>query len=134
MDPSVSALPQLPTITKSSVEQLPQMQSLVLVCEQLLNDYQVIDLSDDPSTTEAGSNSADKSLVNTALLAGIEVLEAECSRLQKSKRKRQHFEIDAVISVDHLVSSFFLCYIFSIFLDQLLTSCSIGAANQMPKK
>ena len=50
----------------------------MLMGEQLLDDYQVIiNLPDNPYTTEAGPSSADESLVSTALLACIEFLEAE---------------------------------------------------------
>ena len=90
----------------------------VLVGEQLLDDYRVIDLPDDPSTTEAAPSSADEGLVSTTLLARIEFLEAECTRLQKSDRKQQHFVIDEIKHDDHLIffnSVSLLCYIF-IFL------------------
>ena len=104
-DPSVSNLPELPTVTESSAEAISTDAEpmTVLVGEQLLDDYQVIDLPDDPSTmtdNEAGpsSASADEGLVSTALLDRIEFLEAECSRLQKNESKRQHFGIDAIIA------------------------------------
>ena len=73
----------------------------VLVDEQLLDNYRVIDLPDDPSMTEAGPSSADEGLVNTALLACIEFLEAECTRLQKSDTKQQHFGIDEIKHDNH---------------------------------
>ena len=96
VDPSsrISGLPQLQTVTELSAETAPTNSEpmTVLVGEQLLDDYRVIDLPDDPSTTEAGPSSADEGLVNIALLARIEFLEAECTRLQKRDRKQQPFE------------------------------------------
>ena len=122
-DQSVSNLPELPTVTESSAEAISTDAEpmTVLVGEQLLDDYQVIDLPDDPSTmtdNEAGpsSASADEGLVSTALLARIEFLEAECSRLQKNESKRQHFGIDAIKHDDHLVSFYTGFPSFAIFL------------------
>ena len=118
-DPSsrISCLPQLQTVTESSVETAPTDSEpmTVLVGEQLLDNYRVIDLPNDPSTTEAAPSSADEGLVNTALLARIEFLEAECTRLQKSDRKQQHFGIDKIKHDDHLISFIQDYYIF-IFL------------------
>ena len=93
VDPSsrISGLPQLQTVTELSAPTDSEPMT-VLVGEQLLDDYRVIDLPDDPSTTEAGPSSADEGLVNIALLARIEFLEAECTRLQKRERKQQPFE------------------------------------------
>ena len=51
-----------------------------------MGDYQVIDLPDNGSTAQA-SSAADQPLVTAALLARIEFLEAECSRLQNSESK-----------------------------------------------
>ena len=81
----------MPTVIKSFAEAIATDNEpmTALVGEQLLDDYQVIDLPNDGSTSE--SCSADQHLVNTALLARIEILEAECSRLQNSERKYQHF-------------------------------------------
>ena len=63
-DPSsrISCLPQLQTVTESSVETAPTDSEpmTVLVGEQLLDDYRVIDLPDDPSTTEATPSSPDE--------------------------------------------------------------------------
>ena len=119
-DPSsrISCLPQLQTVTESSVETAPTDSEpmTVLVGEQLLDDYRVIDLPDDPSTTEATPSSADEGLVNTALLARIEFLEAECTRLQKSDRKQQHFGIDKIKHDDHLISFYTGFPSFAIFL------------------
>ena len=119
-DPSsrISCLPQLQTVTESSVETAPTDSEpmTVLVGEQLLDDYRVIDLPDDPSTTEAGPSSADEGLVNTALLARIEFLEAECTRLQKSDRKQQYFGIDKIKHDDHLISFYTGFPSFAIFL------------------
>ena len=67
--------------TKSLAEVMERVEEpmTALVGKQLLGDYKVIDLPDDGSTTQACS--ADQSLVTTALLAHIEFLESECSRL-----------------------------------------------------
>ena len=50
VDSSVSTLPQLPTVTESSAETMATDAEpmTVLVGEQLLDDYQVINLPDDP--------------------------------------------------------------------------------------
>lgn len=81
---------QLPTVIELPAETAAtDAESItVLVGEQLQDDYQVIDLTVAPSTTKTHSN-----LVSTALLAHIEFLEAECSRLPNSRRKSQHFGI-----------------------------------------
>lgn len=81
---------QLPTVIELPAETAAtDAESItVLVGEQLQDDYQVINLTVAPSTTEAHSN-----LVSTALLARIEFLETECSRLPNSRRKSQHFGI-----------------------------------------
>ena len=114
----ISCLPQLQTVTESLVETAPTDSEpmTVLVGEQLLDDYRVIDLPDDPSTTEATPSSADEGLVNTALLAHIEFLEADCTRLQKSDRKQQHFGIDKIKHDDHLISFYTGLPSFAIFL------------------
>ena len=84
---STSAIAQLPIVIESSAETIATDTEpmTALVGEQLLDNYQVIDLPNDGSTSE--SCSADQHLVNTALLARIEILEAECSRLQNSEMK-----------------------------------------------
>ena len=84
-----------------------------LVGEQLLGDYQVIDLPDDGSTAQACS--ADQPLVTTAILARIEFLEAECSRLQNSESKILHFRIDHIKHDDCLVSFYTGFPSFAIF-------------------
>ena len=93
---STSALAHLPTVTESPAEAMEKDAEpmTALVGEQLLDDYQVIDLPDDGST--AKTCSADQHLVTTALLARIEFLEAECSKLHNSERKGQHFGIDQI--------------------------------------
>ena len=112
-----SALGQLPTVTESPAEAMATDAEpmTALVGEQLLDNYQVIDLPDDGSTTK--DCSADH-LVNTALLARIEFLEAECSRLQNSEQnlKVQQFGIDQVKHDDHLVSFYTGFPSFAIFL------------------
>ena len=94
----------MPTITKSTAEAIERVEEpmTALLGEQLLDDYQVIDLPYDGSTTQACS--VDQPLVTTALLARIEFLESECSRLQNCERKVQHFGIDQIKHDDHLVS------------------------------
>ena len=86
-----------------------------LVGEQLLGDYQVIDLPDNGSTAQA-SSAADQPLVTTALLARIEFLEAECSRLQNSASKILRFGIDQIKHDDCLVSFYTGFPSFAIFL------------------
>ena len=134
---STSALAHLPTVTESPAEAMEKDAEpmTALVGEQLLDDYQVIDLPDDGST--AKTCSADQHLVTTALLARIEFLEAECSKLHNSERKGQHFGIDQIKHDDCLVSFYtgflpllYFRHFFS-FLGQLWTSCSIGVVNQM---
>ena len=113
---STSAIVQLPTVIESSAETIATDNEpmTALVGEQLLDNYQVIDLPNDGSTSE--SCSADQNLVNTALLARIEILEAECSRLQSSERKYQHFGIDQIKHDDYLVSFYTGFPSFAIFL------------------
>ena len=107
-----------------------------LVGEQLLGDYQVIDLPDDGFTAQACS-AADQPLVTTALLARIEFLEAECSRLQNSESKILHFGIDQIKHNDCLVSfytgfpSFTIFLAFFQFLGLLWISCNIGVVNKV---
>ena len=82
----------LPAVTESPAETMERDEEpmTALMGEQLLGDYQVIDLPDDGSTAQAFS-AADQPLVTTALLARIKFLEAECSRLQNSESKILHF-------------------------------------------
>ena len=113
---SILAHDHLPTITESPAEAIERVEEpmTALVGEQLLDDYQVIDLPDDGSTTQACS--VDQPLVTTALLARIEFLESECSRLQNCERKVQHFGIDQIKHDDHLVSFYTGFPSFAIFL------------------
>ena len=107
----------LPAVTKSPAEAMERDEEpmTALVGEQLLGDYQVIDLPDDGSTAQACS-ATDQPLVTTALLARIEFLEAECSRLQNSESKILHFGIDQ-IKLDNCLVSFYTGFpSFAIFL------------------
>ena len=99
-------------------------------------DYQVIDLPDNGSTAQA-SSAADQPLVTTALLARIEFLEAECSRLQNSASKILRFGIDQIKHDDCLVSfytgfpSFAIFWHFFSSLGLLWISCNIGVVNKV---
>ena len=114
---SILAHDHLPTITTSPAEAIERVEEpmTALVGEQLLDDYQVIDLPYDGSTTQACS--VDQPLVTTVLLARIEFLESECSRLQNCERKVQHFGIDQIKHDDCLVSFYTGFPSFAIFLE-----------------
>ena len=143
-DPSsrISGLPQLQTVTELSAETAPTDSEpmTVFMGEQLLDDYRVIDLPEDPSTTEASLSSADEGLVNTALLARIEFLEAECTRLQKSDRKQQHFGIDEIKQDDHLIHfytgfpSFAILLSFYHFLEPVVDKLQYWGSKSNTKK
>ena len=107
----------LPAVTESPAEAMERDEETMtaLVGEQLLGDYQVIDLPDNGSTAQA-SSAADQPLVTTALLARIKFLEAECSRLQDSANKILRFEIDQIKHDDCLVSFYTGFPSFAIFL------------------
>lgn len=138
---SILAHDHLPTITESPAEAIKRVEEpmTALVGEQLLDDYQVIDLPDDGSTTQACS--VDQPLVTTALLACIEFLESECSRLQNCERKVQHFGIHQIKHDDRLVSFYTGFPSFAIFLaffqflgpvvGKLRVSYNTGVANKM---
>ena len=106
----------LPTVTELPAEAMERDEEpmTAFVGEQLLDNYQVNDLPDDGSTTQVCST--DQPLVTTALLARIEFLEAECSRLQNSERKILHFGIDQIKHNDQLVSFYTGFPSFAIFL------------------
>ena len=112
-----SAVGQLPTVIKLSTETMATDTEpmTALMGEQLLDNYQVIDLSNDEFTSE--SCLADQLFINTALLACSEILKAEYSRLQSSERKHQHFKIDQIKHDDYLVSFYTGFPSFAIFLE-----------------
>ena len=137
---SILAHDHLPTVTESPAEAIERIEEpmIALVGDQLLDDYQVTDLPDDGSTTQACS--VDQPLVTTAQVARIEFLECEYSRSQNCERKDQHFVIDQIKHDDHLVSFYtgfpsiaiFLAFFSS--LNQLWVSYNTGVANKMLRK
>ena len=112
----------------------------VSVGEQLIDNYQVTELPDDGSTT--ATSSLQQNLVETALLARIEFLEAQLEKLQsneKKSKKSQPFSIDQIKHNDHLVSfytgfpSFAMFWSFTSFLDHLLTNFITGDQTRCQK-
>ena len=125
--------------TKSPAEAIERVEEpmTTLVGEQLLGHYLVIDLPDDGSTAQACS--ADQPLVTTALLAHIEFLESECSRLQNSERNIQHFGIDQIKHAPSGVlytgfPSFATFLAFFSSLGQFWISYNTEVANKMLRK
>ena len=128
-------------VTESPAEAMERDEEpmTALVGEQLLGDYQVIDLPDNGSTAQA-SSAADQPLVTTALLARIEFLEAECSRLQNSASKILRFGIDQIKHDDCLVSfytgfpSFAIFLAFFQFLGPVVDKLQYWGGKQSAKK
>ena len=131
----------LPAVTESPAEAMERDEEpmTALVGEQLLGDYQVIDLPDNGSTAQA-SSAADQPLVTTALLARIEFLEAECSRLQNSASKILRFGIDQIKHDDCMVSfytgfpSFAIFLAFFQFLGPVVDKLQYWGGKQSAKK
>jgi len=87
----------------------------VSIGEQLIDNYQVTELPDDGSTA---TSSSQQHLVETALLARIEFLDAQLEKLQKNKMtKSQPFSIDQIKHNDHLVSFYTGFPSFAVFLE-----------------
>ena len=110
------ATPATPSLTSPTPSSSDQESSLTSIGEQLLTDYQVHELpsvsGEDESTSQQSSSQVQPSatersevLVNTALLARIEVLEAE-NRQLKSQSQIQYFRISQIRHSDKLVRFF----------------------------
>lgn len=115
---STSGLPQ-PTVAEQTTTEVVPM--IVSVGEQLMDNYQVTELPDDGSTTV--TSSSHQHLVETALLARIEFLEAQLEKLQNNDKqstdhkKSQPFSIDQIKHDDHLVSFYTGFPSFAMFLE-----------------
>ena len=117
---NTSSFPQLSTGDDGeSTTNEPELMT-VSVGEQLIDNYQVTELPDDGSTT--ATSSSQQHLVETALLARIEFLEAQLGKLQNNDKSTDHkksqpFSIDQIKHDDHQVSFYTGFPSFAVFLE-----------------
>ena len=121
--PSVTSTPISSDVTDDDL--IPEREQMTTCeSESLVPDFNIVDLPDQPGTSrhQLIKHSSDESsvIVNKALLARIEVLEAELKRcqIQLQKQKPRHFRIENIASNDSLISFYtgfpsyevFLCF------------------------
>ena len=114
---STSSLPQLSTVLDPESTTTEVEPMTVSVGEQLIDNYQVTELPDDGSTT--ATSSSQQHLVETALLARIEFLEAQLEKLQNDKKSTdlKPFSVDQIKQDDHQVSFYTGFPSFAVFLE-----------------
>ena len=83
---STSSLPQLPAVHGAESTTIEIEPMTVSVGEQLIDNYQVTELPDDGCST--ATCSSQQHLVETALLARIEFLEAQLEKLKSTDNGR----------------------------------------------
>ena len=102
---NTSSFPQLSTVDDGESTTTEPEPMTVSVGEQLIDNYQVTELPDDGSTTT--TSSSQQHLVETALLARIEFLEAKLEKQNNDKstdhKNSQPFSIDQIKHDDHQV-------------------------------
>ena len=113
---STSSLPQLPAVHGAESTTIEVEPMTVSVGEQLIDNYQVTELPDDGCSTPTCSSQ--QHLVETALLARIEFLEAQLEKLKSTYHKKsQSFNIDQIKHNDHLISFYTGFPSFDLFLE-----------------
>ena len=112
---STLSLPQLSTVHDAESTTIEVEPMTVLVGKKLIDNYQVTELPDDGSTT--ATSSSQQHLVETALLARIEFLEAQLEKLQNDKKSTdlKPFSVDQIKQDDHQVSFYTGFPSFAIF-------------------
>ena len=98
---------------------LNRQPMVVPVGEQLVDNYQVIELPDDGPNT---ATSSAQHLVETALLTRIEFLEARLAKMENNDKKstdhkKSPFSVEHIKHDDHLVSFYTGFPSFAIFLE-----------------
>ena len=121
MTPTITE-PETPGVsTELEAAASPHLQT-VTIGQQLQSDYHVHELPHDESTNDSCS-----ATINAALLARIEMLEAENSKLKIQCKERTYFRIESVADNDNMVCFYtgFVSYkIFIVFFDFLGSSAS----------
>ena len=109
--------PGTPISTELEASTDHQLQT-AMVGEQLNSDYYVHELP----TCDESTNDSCSATINAALLARIEILEAENTKLKLQSKERKYFRIECVEDDDNLVCFYagFVSYrIFLAFFDFL---------------
>ena len=116
---NTSSFSQLSTVYDGESTTTEPEPMTVSVSEQLIDNYQVTELPDDGSTT--ATSSLQQHLVETALLALIEFLEAQLEKQNNEKstdhKKSQPFSIDQIKHDDHQGSFYTGFPSFAVFLE-----------------
>ena len=113
----------MPTSTELEATVRPKPQTVV-IGQQLETNYSVYEL---PTCDESTNDSCSVTL-NTALLAHVEMLEAENAKLKLQCEERKYFQIEFVADDDNFVHFYtgFVSYKILISLDLLSTNFITG--------